>query len=189
MWPRPFGNMRPGVGMDTGMAVDWRPLDRESFAPFGDVIETADDKAFAINAGTTVRHEDLAAIDVTENGGRPVISIFESRPFGFPIEIAELERHPLSSQAFVPLDPHPFAVVVAPAGEGVDAKDIRAFLTDGVQGVNFRRGVWHHPVIVTVPMRFLVIDRGTAEPNCDLVAVSANGAPPVLDAPPGAVTA
>ncbi len=165
------------------MSLTWEPLHRDRFAPFGDVIEVGGGTPIPINDGTTVRHSDLAAIDVTEGGGRPVISIFESRPFGFPLTIRELERHPLSSQAFVPLDRQRFFVIVAPAGETVDPADIRVFFTNGAQGVNFRRGVWHHPAIVVTPMRFLVIDRGTAEPNCDLFPLPAAGEPLVLAAP------
>lgn len=167
------------------MSLSWEPLHRDRFAPFGDVIEVGGGAPVPINGGTTVRHNDLAAIDVTEGGGRPVVSIFESRPFGFPLPIREMERHPLSSQAFVPLDRHRFFVVVAPAGDTVKAEEIRVFLTNGAQGVNLRRGVWHHPAIVVTPMRFLVIDRGTAEPNCDLVALPEAGERLVLSAPRG----
>lgn len=165
------------------MSLTWEPLHRDRFAPFGDVIEVGGGTPIPINDGTTIRHSDLAAIDVTEGGGLPVVSIFESRPFGFPLTIRELERHPLSSQAFVPLDRQRYFVVVAPAGDAVDPSDIRVFFTNGAQGVNFRRGVWHHPAIVVTPMRFLVIDRGTAQPNCDLFPLPTAGEPLILAAP------
>jgi len=165
------------------MSLGWEPLHRERFAPFGDVIEVGGGKPIPINDGTTVRYDDLAAIDIAGEGGRPVVSIFDSRPFGFPLEVRTLERHPLSSQAFVPLNHHPFVVVVAPAGESVRRADVRAFVTNGAQGVNYRRGVWHHACIVTVHMRFLVIDRGIAEPNCDFFTLPAGEPPLVLAAP------
>lgn len=165
------------------MSLSWEPLHRDRFAPFGDVVEVGGGAAKPINNGTTVRHDDLAAIDVTDNGGRPVISIFESRPFGFPLEIKEMERHPLSSQAFIPLDRHRFFVIVAPAGDSVDPRQIKVFLTNGGQGVNFHRGVWHHAAVVVTPMRFLVIDRGTADPNCDFFSLPDSAEPLVLKAP------
>jgi len=166
------------------MLLNWEPLHRDRFAPFGDVIEVGGGTPIPINEGTTVRHADLAEIDVTDGGHRPVVSIFESRPFGFPLEIRELERHPLCSQAFVPMDRHRFFVIAAPAGETVDPASVRVFFTNGAQGVNFRRGVWHHPVVVVSPMRFLVIDRGgVGEPNCDLFSLSGAGEPLVLAAP------
>ena len=64
----------------------------------------------------------------------------------------------------MPLASFPFVVVVAPPQTRVHAKDLRAFVTDGRQGVNYRRGTWHMPLIaLEVGQEFLVIDRvGTA---------------------------
>ena len=81
-------------------------------------------------------------------------------PYELPLAIAMLERHPLSSQLFMPLSAAPFLVVVAPPGEHVDRANVRAFVTNGAQGVNYRRGTWHHPVIALEnPSEFLVVDR------------------------------
>lgn len=150
------------------MPLTWKPLDTELFAPFGDVIEGSAGTAVSINDGTTIRHDDLALIDIGGDGGRPIVSIFESRPYGFPLKIEMLERHPLGSQAFVPLDGNPFLIVVAPKGDKVNEAEIEVFLAQEGQGINFHRGVWHHPVIVMKPTRFLVIDRGGEDENCDI---------------------
>ena len=83
-----------------------------------------------------------------------------------------MERHPLGSQAFMPLDAQPFIVVVAPLGEQVAPGDLRAFITNGRQGVNYRRGVWHHSLIaLNAPARFIVVDRGGPGDNCDVVPI------------------
>ncbi len=85
-----------------------------------------------------------------------------------------LERHPLSSQAFVPLSAARFLLVVAAPGESVLPGGIRAFVSDGRQGVNYRRGVWHHPVLaLDAETDFLVIDRGGEGTNCDEVSPAA----------------
>jgi ureidoglycolate lyase len=148
--------------------IEVSPLTREAFAPFGDVVETEGSQAFAINDGFATRHHDLARIDVVEAGGRPLINIFRARPWPQPVRIRLMERHPLSSQAFVPLAPRPFLVVVAPPGETPDPAAIRAFVTDGAQGVNYRRGVWHHPLLALErETDFLVVDRGADDRNCD----------------------
>ena len=162
----------------------WEPLNRNTFAPFGDVIEMDAGETVSINDGTTIRHTDLAAIDVTDNDGRPVVSIFDSRPFDFPLTVKLMERHPKGSQAFIPMEPKPYYVVVAPRGETVRRSDLRVFLARGDQGVNYARGVWHHAAIVIEPMRFLVIDRGIAEPNCDFLSLS-GGEPPLVLGRPG----
>ncbi len=152
------------------MELKARPLDRAAFAPFGEVIETHGAERFAINAGTTMRYHDLARIDVADQGGRPLINIFRAVPRALPLEITLMERHPLGSQAFIPLSGQPFLVVVAPAGERVEPADLRAFVAEGGQGVNYRKGVWHHTLIALEAVSdFLVIDRGGAGDNLDEV--------------------
>ncbi|MBC8159265.1 MAG: ureidoglycolate lyase [Alphaproteobacteria bacterium] len=165
------------------MLLRWQPLSRENFAPFGDVIEAGAGTRVSINDGTTIRYNDVADIDVAQDGGRPIISIFESSPFDFPLEISMLERHPKGSQAFIPLDDHPYFVVVAPTGEDVSTDQIEVFLASGKQGVNYPKGVWHHPVIVMEPMRFLVVDRSEPKSNCDLFHFPQPGDPLVLERP------
>jgi len=144
------------------------PLTKADFAPFGDVIEIADSEHFTINNGTTERFHDLAAVDVVEAGGRPLLSIFRGQPREYPLAIEMMERHPLASQAFVPLTDRPFLVVVGEPGVTPDPERLRAFITDGSQGVNYRRGVWHHPLLVIgEEADFLVVDRGGPGENCD----------------------
>jgi ureidoglycolate lyase len=144
------------------------PLTREAFAPFGDVIELEGARHFPINGGTTERFHDLAHVDIgADEGGRPLISVFRGQPRPQPVEISMMERHPLGSQAFLPLRDVAYLVVVAPAGE-FDPARLRAFHTQGWQGVNYARGVWHHPLIVLDREGdFIVVDRGGSQPNCD----------------------
>jgi len=80
------------------------PLTAKAFQPFGDVIAMADHDAIWINEGTSQRYNDLAELDVQEAGGRPLISIFHALPRVLPLPIEIMERHPLSSQAFYPLE-------------------------------------------------------------------------------------
>jgi ureidoglycolate lyase len=135
-------------------------LTREAFAPFGDVIELNDAQHFPINGGTTERYHDLAKVDVYDQGGRLLINVFRGQPRRLPFEVKMLERHPLGSQAFIPLDKRPYAVIVAQEGR-LDPDGLRAFVTRGWQGVNYAKGVWHHPLIaLEVVTDFVVVDRG-----------------------------
>lgn len=136
------------------------PLTREAFAPFGDVIELEGAKQIPINLGTTIRFHDLAKVDVTDEGGRTLVNLFRGQPRALPFEVKMLERHPLGSQAFIPLNDKPYLVVVAPAGE-LDESKVRAFVTSGWQGVNYAKGVWHHPLLSLGEVSdFVVVDRG-----------------------------
>lgn len=148
-------------------------LTRVAFAPFGDVIELVGARHFPINGGTTERYHDLASVDVCADGGRPLINLFRAQPRTLPVEIDMMERHPHSSQAFVPLADVRYLVVVAPAGE-LDLARMRAFVSDGWQGVNYARGVWHHPLLALERVSdFVVVDRGGVQPNCDEITLPA----------------
>jgi len=143
-------------------------LTSAAFAPFGDVIETDGRESRLINDGTCLRFDDLAQIDVLEQGGRPGLSIFAADPRPSPLRVRVLERHPLASQAFIPLQSQPFLVIVAEEGRTPVAERVRAYLSSGRQGVNYRRNVWHHPLIALTPdARFLVVDRIGAGENCE----------------------
>lgn len=148
------------------------PLTTDAFAPFGDVIDAASAKAaLDINQGHTIRFDDLANIDVRESGGEVSVSIFRSTPMATPVVIRVMERHPLGSQAFVPLQGRPYLVVVAPRGT-FDAGAVRAFAARGDQGVNYAKGVWHHYLLALETVSdFLVIDRRGPGENCDDVVL------------------
>lgn len=147
-------------------------LTAEAFAPFGDIIEASSSAPqFSINHGHTQRFHDLAKVDVSNGGGRAGISIFRSKPLPMPIQIRLLERHPLSSQAFFPLSPHPYMVVVAPPGD-LNEDAIRIFVAKAGQGVNYHAGTWHHFCLaLEEESDFLVVDRIGVGPNCDEVSL------------------
>ena len=144
------------------------PLTKHAFAPFGDVIETDGSAHFMINSGSTRRYHKLAAVETAAPEDQAIISIFSVQALAMPMRIRMLERHPLGSQAFIPLLGHPFLIVVAPISDSPEINSVRAFRSNGRQGVNYHRGVWHHPVLALAAHDdFLVIDRSGAGNNCD----------------------
>ncbi len=144
------------------------PLTRAAFARFGDVIECDGADHFPINEGTTERYHDLANVNIRE-GGRAIVSIFRGQPRSYPFTIRAMERHPLGSQAFVPMQRTPYIVVVAETDLVTrDPGALHAFIARGDQGVNYAAGTWHHPLLVMREVSdFLVIDRMGEERNCD----------------------
>ena len=146
------------------------PLTAENFKPFGDVIDVNFAKQkFDINYGRTVRYHDLADIDTGYDGGVPIVSIFHSQPMPENFRISVMERHPLASQTFYPLDDSSYIVIVAERGE-FDPKSLRAFVASSSQGVNYFRGTWHHYCqSIGEDSKFLVIDRKGQGNNCDEV--------------------
>jgi ureidoglycolate lyase len=71
-----------------------------------------------------------------------------------------LECHPLGSQAFIPKESAQFLIVVAPPGRKPNLDRIQAFVTNGLQGVNYAPGVWHLPLCSFTKASFVVVDRG-----------------------------
>lgn len=147
-----------------------QPLTAEAFAPFGDVIEASKRaEAIPINYGWTTRFNDLAEISVGD--GRAIVSLFRSRPLDPPV-LKVFERHPLGSQAFVPLQGRPYLVAVAPRGD-FDPTAVRLFLASPGQGVNYAPGVWHHFLLaLEAESDFLVIDRDGPGDNLDEVELA-----------------
>jgi len=145
-----------------------QPLTKERFARYGDVIESVADRTAAMNAARFERFDDLCSIDMQDDA-RVAVSIARCRvASSLPYRIDVVERHPLGSQAFVPLTPCRLIVVVAPPEESVEASDLRAFVTNGRQGVNYHRGTWHMPLIAfEAGQEFLIIERAADVPNCD----------------------
>ena len=153
--------------MSPGNVLAVEALSAHAFAAFGEVISPQQArKVYPINQGTSLRYHDIARVDVGDQAGRPLISIFRAEPRVLPFEVKMLERHPLGSQAFVPLSPAlRYLVVVA---EHTDSAP-RAFLASAGQGVNFAKNVWHHPLLaLDGGGDFLVVDRGGDGANCEV---------------------
>ncbi|MBC3883715.1 ureidoglycolate lyase [Undibacterium griseum] len=150
------------------------PLSRTAFAPYGEVMMLEGARHYPINQGTTERYHALACADTQSEGGQTILSVFRAQPRRLPLPVTIMERHPLGSQAFVPLstDPeHAYLIVVAPAGE-FEPQQMRAFIARGWQGVNYGKGVWHHPLIALHSVSdFLVMDRMGQGNNCEEVAL------------------
>ena len=146
-----------------------KPLTSERFAPFGDVIESVVDRTAAMNAERFERFDDLCKLDMADDG-RVAVSIARCRvATALPYRLDMVERHPLGSQAFVPLGPSRMIVVVAPPEESVEVSDLCAFVTNGRQGINYHLGTWHMPLIAFESgQEFLIIDRAADQPNCDM---------------------
>jgi ureidoglycolate lyase len=134
------------------------PLTAKAFAPFGDVIAMEGAPPFTINQGFAERFNDLANVDVAIEGGSTNVSLVLGQPRPQPIAVAVMERHPLGSQIFYPLQDRPWLVLVA--SDVHDASSYRAFSASGRQGINYARNTWHHPLLVLdADSRFLIVDR------------------------------
>ncbi|MFW2541032.1 ureidoglycolate lyase [Primorskyibacter sp. 2E107] len=135
-----------------------QPLTAEAFAPYGEVLDTSGAPDKLINQGLCGRYHDRATLDFTD-AGKAGISLFKAELRSLPYSLELMERHPLGSQAFLPMSMDGFLVIVAPDESGKPGVPL-AFRTAPGQGINFHRGTWHG---VLTPLSgsglFCVVDR------------------------------
>ena len=134
-------------------------ITRSNFLPFGDLISSEDVNPMDINAGFAKRYDNLANINTGTNQGKTIVSIFSSTKRVFPMKIDMMEKHPLGSQAFMPMKETTFLCFVAPPAELPEISKIQSFIVPPKVGINYKSGVWHFPLISTEDTNFLVIDR------------------------------
>ena len=166
---------RPASAAPPSPRLAVRPLTAESFAPYGQVIELADGaRRIAINDGTCVRHHDLARPSATAPGAIG-LSLFDADATPGPVALRLMERHGLGSQSFTPFGATlRMLVVVADAGLAPDRLapgHLRAFVSNGRQGIQMNAGVWHHPLVSLQAGTWLVVDRIAPEADCDVVPI------------------
>jgi ureidoglycolate lyase len=140
-------------------------LTKEAFSLFGDVVEIEGAHHYTINQGFAERFNNLANIDVNTQGGEVNVSIFTANPRPKPIAIKLMERHPLGTQLFYPLQNEDWLVLVC--ADPMIETSYRLFQATGTQGINYARNVWHHPLLVHNNSRFIVVDRKGAGNNLE----------------------
>lgn len=131
-----------------------QPMTRETFAPYGEII----------NQAASVRP------DFDGGGGSIAAQTVEARPMKFDF----LGRHLRSEQFFAPLGGAKSVIAVAPPSENgsavPDTNRLAAFLVDGGSAFKLHRGTWHASAFpVSGNATFLVFDReNTLEEDFDL---------------------
>jgi len=134
-----------------------RPLTKEDFSPFGDLLDISGEPDKIINQGNCGRYHNRAGLDFID--GAAGISLFDAKPRALPYELKMMERHPLGSQAFIPMNYAPFLIIAALDNGGTPGLPM-AFLSTSGQAINFHRNVWHGVLTpLHGPGLFAVVDR------------------------------
>jgi len=143
----------------TSLIIRPKLISKENFKKFGDMITTSGIKPLEINDGYAKRFDGIANLNTKKDDGESTISIFSALKRSFPMKVDMMEKHPLGSQAFIPMKETVFLAFVAPEGDEPDLNKIESFIIPNGIGVNYNAGVWHFPLIATEDMNFLVVDR------------------------------
>lgn len=146
------------------MQIPVRDLTTEAFSDFGQVIELPSEPA---DPQKVQRWPNISIPDFQDRKG--VIDILYSNLR--PLEVSQLEVHSNSTQTFVPLGDRKFLVVVGKDildDKQVNIKKLKAFVTNGRQGITLKAGVWHcSPLPVEGSIAFVLIHRS---PDVDLAS-------------------
>ena len=134
-------------------------INKKNFSKFGQIIDTSKKTYFRINNGYAKRYDNLGKINTSTKKGKTIVSIFSAKKRLFPMKIDMMEKHPLGSQAFIPMKETTFLAFVAPEGDKPDLTKIESFIIPKGIGINYNPGIWHFPLISTEDMNFLVVDR------------------------------
>ena len=134
-------------------------VSRSNFSSYGDLISTDDINPMNINEGYAKRFDNLANLDTSKDSGKTIVSIFSALKRTFPMKIHMMEKHPLGTQAFIPMKETTFLAFVAPSGESPEIDKIQSFIIPPKTGINYKLGIWHFPLISTENINFLTIDR------------------------------
>jgi len=134
-------------------------ISKKKFEKFGELINTKNKRFININNGYAKRFDNLGNINTSRLNGTTIMSIFSAKKRSFPMKIEMMEKHPLGSQAFIPMDDAAFLVFVAPKGEKPNINKIQSFIVPKQTGINYKPGIWHFPLISLKNMNFLVVDR------------------------------
>ena len=143
----------------TSLIIKPKLISKENFKKFGDMITTSGIKPLEINDGYAKRFDGIVNLNTKKDNGESTISIFSALKRSFPMKVDMMEKHPLGSQAFIPMKETVFLAFVAPEGDEPDLNKIESFIIPNGIGVNYNAGVWHFPLIATEDMNFLVVDR------------------------------
>ena len=143
----------------TNLIIKPKLISKENFKKFGDMITTSGIKPLEINDGYAKRFDGIVNLNTKKDNGESTISIFSALKRSFPMKVDMMEKHPLGSQAFIPMKETVFLAFVAPEGDEPDLNKIESFIIPNGIGVNYNAGVWHFPLIATEDMNFLVVDR------------------------------
>ncbi len=125
------------------------------------------------NLGTALRFDDVVDCVNTRGGTAQLkVKVFRSRAIGLELRaLSLLERHPCSTQLFIPMNPSRYIALVALGDEEPDLSTLAAFVVEGPRGISYGPGVWHHPMLtLDVETDFVVfVHEDGTEDDCVVV--------------------
>lgn len=126
------------------------PIDAERYALYGAVVAAHGGVTPRIaNHGAALAWDGLATLLDTRGPAAAIhASLFRCKPLeGISLDIRRLERHPRSTQLFVPMNATRYLIVVALGEDDPDWSTLAAFVVGPTQAITYGPGIWHHPMV------------------------------------------
>ncbi|PRP89680.1 ureidoglycolate hydrolase [Planoprotostelium fungivorum] len=125
------------------------PLTKEAYAPYGNVLEASTPQHSLIaNQGSAQRYNWLSELINKRSHAKANLCVFRCKPRELPFNVKILEKHPNSTQMFVPMNAKSrYLVVVSLGGDTPDLSTLRVFVASSTQSITYHPNIWHHPMI------------------------------------------
>ena len=152
-------------------------LTQKDYAAYGDVISARPDiSPVSANMGTAARYNSLTKLEnLRSDQAEANVCLYHCEPqIVRPVDqftVRLLERHFFSTQIFVPMNASRYLVIVCLGKDRPDLSTLRAFLASSAQGITYKPGIWHHPLVaMDTPTDFacVVWENGSAG-DCETV--------------------
>lgn len=120
-------------------------ISAHGFAPYGHLARPGEGLVKSIREGAAILTKAPGNMRHDDEGVDLALDFYQVRPEPGRIEVAQAERHPHSSQMFIPMSVDRYMVVVWPGQP--DSGDARAFLAGPEDVVIYNPGVWHAAIL------------------------------------------
>jgi ureidoglycolate lyase len=146
------------------------PISRDAYSAYGSLIAFDESLPFKYaNMRTAKRIDYLASVEnLRPEGAQLNVCLFHCSPLAqLPLQLKLLEKHPHSTQIFLPMTSNArFLVIVCLGGETPDLSTLRAFEATSGQGISYKPGVWHYPMTAigeTIDFACLINEDGSQD--------------------------
>lgn len=122
------------------------PITAEAFAPFGHLARNGVGDVKQIRNGSVALTKTAARCAHDDRAADFALDFYDAAPVSPRLDLTQAERHPVSSQFFLPLNAPRYLVVVwskDPAGGACPY----AFEVPGSDVVVYHPGTWHHGIV------------------------------------------
>jgi ureidoglycolate hydrolase len=129
--------------------VQAETLTPAAYQQFGNVIAAGEAVPWKpANFGRAQRFNRLVEVEnLRPETARLNVCVFRCQALVLhELSVNMLEKHPFSTQVFMPMQDGRYITIVALGAEQPDLRTLRAFVVQSPAGISYRPGIWHYPM-------------------------------------------